>query len=149
MATNGGKRLDRLEKALDTYATKNKRHHFIVLHETEDQASAIEMAASQGRIKPGDDVQLVPISWKPKQLRGASYIPEGNTDDPLADPRSRENKSRDGMTSGRSGRGHDASSVTLDHAPTSEHLARWKAHEAAISRNGTRYEGDKPKPSTY
>jgi hypothetical protein len=146
MATNGGKRLDRLEKALDTYATKNKKHHFIVLHETEDQACAIELAASQGRIKPGDDVQLVPISWKPKQLRGASYIPEGNTDDPLADPRSRENKSRDGRTDGM---GRHSSSPTLDHAPTSEHLARWKAHEAAISRNGTRYEGDKPKRSTY
>jgi hypothetical protein len=139
MATNGGKRLDRLEKALDSYATKNKKHHFIVLHETEDQASAIELAASQGRIKPGDDVQLVPISWKPKQLRGASYIPEGNTDDPLADPRKREgNRDTDGMGSGM---GRHPSSPTLDHAPTSEHLARWKAHEAAITRNGTRYEG--------
>ena len=147
MATNAGKRLERLEKLLDSIATKNKQHHFVLVCEGETVQEKIDELARNNTIQDGDDLQTISIPWKPKPLKGTDYIPEGSNEDPYADPRDRK-PSVDGSNNGLGGGGYgvgigaNASNPSLDHLPTADHLARWKAHEQAIERAGDRYKGE-------
>jgi hypothetical protein len=139
MTSNAGKRLEKLEKLLDTIATKNKRHHFVVVDADGDADKHVALLAESGIIKDGDDVQVIPVAWRVHELRGQAYIPEGSTDDPLADPRTRpgaaEREGRDG------GRGDNASSPRLD--PPPDQVQRWRDHERRLEMDGTRYQGEK------
>jgi hypothetical protein len=143
MASNAGKRLDRLEKLLDSIATKNKQHHFVIIQpgETTDQRLA-ELDAA-GIISPGDDIQTVNIPWIVNQLKGQSYIPEGSADDPLADPLLRKGAVEpDGSyeIGTGSGIGAIASNPSPD-LPPAERLEAWRRHERDIELSGQRYQG--------
>ena len=39
-----------------------------------------------GKVQPGDTCQLINVPWVIYELKGSTYIPEGNPHDPLADP---------------------------------------------------------------
>lgn len=149
MATNAGKRLERLEKLLDSIATKNKQHHFVLVCEGETAQEKIDELARNNTIQDGDDLQTISIPWKPKRLKGSEHIPEGSADDPLADPLGKGEYEIGGIQGSQSSRygygsgiGANAPSQALDRLPTADHLARWKAHEQVIERAGERYKGD-------
>ena len=135
MATNSGKRLERLEKVLETIAARGKRHHFIIANDANHADQLIAQGHKAGTIAEGDDVQTIICHWKPQALRGDTFIPQGDDTDPYADPRSKAT----GDTSGRGIDSDCASSQALDPPPSQE--ARWKRHVAEIERKGQRFQG--------
>jgi 5,10-methenyltetrahydromethanopterin hydrogenase len=141
VASNAGKRLDRLEKLLDSIATKNKQHHFVIIQpgETTDQRLA-ELDAA-GIISPGDDIQTVEIPWTVNQLKGQSYIPEGSMDDPLADPLIRQGRVAEGNEYEYGVGIRDNASNPSPDLPPAERLEAWRRHERDIELSGQRYQG--------
>jgi hypothetical protein len=136
VASNAGKRLEKLAKSLDAIAQKNKRHHFVVVQLGEDAVLRVEALAEEGVIRDGDDVQTVSIPWTVRELRGATHIPEGSADDPYADPRERTKIG--GQVSMQES--DLASSQGLD-LPPGDQQQRWKDHERKIEMDGQRYKG--------
>jgi hypothetical protein len=149
MASNAGKRLELLKKQLAELQAKEKGFHFVVIQPGETESERVEALESAGTISPGDEYQPVHIPWLVNPLTGSKHIPEGNPDDPYADPRERNSASgsMDGIHGmgvvERGNIGATASGTTLDPLPTHEQQERWKRHEAEISRSGQRYEGPK------
>jgi hypothetical protein len=141
MASNAGKRLDRLEKLLDSIATKSRQYHFVIIQPGETFDERLESLFAGGTIHEGDECQPVEIPWTVKPLKGSTYIPEGSLDDPLADPLTRKGiKLEDGYEVGV-GLPATASSPALDPLPTHEQQERWRKHEQQIERDGQRYKG--------
>jgi hypothetical protein len=134
VASNAGKRLELLKKQLAELQAKDKGFHFVVIQpgETEDEILA------RGNYNEGDDLQFIHIPWKVNPLKGTQYIPEGSSEDPLADPLLK------GKTVGEyevGGLSATASSPGLDPLPTHEQQERWRKHEQQIERDGQRYKG--------
>ena len=149
MASNAGKRLDRLEKLLDTIATRNKQHHFLVLCDGEDAETKTAALVAQGVILDGDDIEHITVPWTINPLSGTTHIPEGNNTDPLADPlgNNKGNTYEWGMSTGGTGAlsmggiGAPWSGIGSDLLPLLEE--RWRKHVAAIEASGDRYQGPK------
>ena len=140
MTTNAGKRIDKLLKQLDTIATRNKQHHFVIVQGNDDPDAKVQALAAEGIIKEGDDIQLVHIPWKAHRLKGAAYIPEGNTDDPLGDPRLKGKGDIGGTEMG----GY-ASGLAFDprpHQVTAEREQAWARHVINLEIAGQRYMGE-------
>jgi hypothetical protein len=135
MASNAGKRLEKLAKSLDAIAQKNKRHHFVVVQPGEDELKLMYDLHTAGIVKEGDDIQPVSIPWTVRQLQGATHIPEGSADDPYGDPRERQTGTERGAEMSAM-----ASSQGLD-LPPGDQVQRWKDHERRIEMEGQRYKG--------
>jgi hypothetical protein len=133
MASNAGKRLELLKKQLAELQAKDKGFHFVVIQPGETESERVEALA--GIISPGDEYQPITIPWKVNPLKGSTYIPEGNSEDPYADPL----QAKVGSEYEVGGLRATASSPTLDPLPTHEQQERWRKHEQQIERDGQRY----------
>lgn len=142
MTSNAGKRIEKLTKALDQLATRHKRHVFVLVQEGETQETVVARLEAEGKLRPGDDMQVIDIPWTISPLRGEAHIPEGNEEDPFADPRTkRQREDRERGESG--GMGASVSSQGFDLPPTwaqdAERQRKWKEHERKIEAEGSRY----------
>jgi hypothetical protein len=157
MTTNAAKRLDRVQKLIETLATRNKQHHFIVAGLGDIIDEMTDAMKANGKLNDGDDIQAIDIPWHiTRILAGSSYIPEGNSADPLADPRDRsKNKRIEGddvdqdrddtpdMDSDETSRTPSNDPVDPP-GPTPADLERWKKHVQDIERSGQRYDPKRP-----
>jgi hypothetical protein len=131
-SNNLGKELARLRKEFDALQNKDRRFHFLVLTPGESEAEKLKQLIAAGTMDVGDEYQVVQIPWKISPLIGSSHIPESGGADPYAEPELPPEPV-----------------FTTSWTEKREREARWADHVKKIERDGERYEGDKPKDTTW
>jgi hypothetical protein len=127
-SNNLGKELKRLRKELAALGAKDKKFHYIIGDPNEAAEARLERLIADGKIAKGDEYQLIDIAWTPRVLRGASYIPEGTSADPYAEPAL-----------------PPMPVVNVTKQMEEEREQRWKEHVKKIEKDGERYDPNKPK----
>jgi hypothetical protein len=127
-SNNISKELKRLRKELAALGAKDKKFHFVIGNPNEAAEARLERLMAEGKITTGDEYQLIDLAWTPRVLRGASYIPEGTSADPYAEPAL-----------------PPMAVVNVSKLAEEEREERWKKHLKKIEKDGERYDPDKPK----
>jgi len=128
VTSNIEKRLDKLQRELAELGTKDSKFHFVLGDANETAEAKLERLRAEGKIAVGDTYQLVQVPWIVRELKGSTYIPEGSSADPLADP---------GLP--------PPAQVPTDWGEECDRDKRWADHVRQIERDGQRYDPDKPK----
>jgi hypothetical protein len=131
MTSNTHKRLDKLQKEITDLGAKGRSFQFIVGDAVESAEAKLERMKAEGQIATGDEYQLIQVPWAISALKGSTYIPEGNPDDPYAEPPL------------------PTEPINNKWAEAREREERWKKHERKTERDGERYEGEKPKDTIW
>ena len=127
MTSNVGKRLDKLHKEITELGSKGRAFHFIVGDSNETAEAKLERMKAEGSVATGDEYQLIQTQWAISQLKGADYIPEGNSHDPFEEPPLPQ-----------------PDVVKTSWGEQREREQKWKDHIKKITEDGQRY-GEKPK----
>ena len=127
-SNNLGKEIKRLRKEIADLGAQDSAFHFVVGDANETAEAKLDRMKAEGTVQPGDTCQLITVPWIVRELKGSTYIPEGNPHDPLVDP---------GLP--------PPVQATTNWGEERDREQRWKDHVKKIDAAGERFDPDKKK----